>query len=230
MDHYRTNFSNFCPTSAHSPPKWLLFPSHTRYRALAASNSKEVFKWWNCSSLDIKSNFEIFGTEADGNLIAWVLWKVLGNLINAQIIPGYNNFGQFLKPTDKRGGSMSRLLLVRAGGGRWPNKFPALCGETFCAAWLQEKLQSSVNSRLESLFHAGRSGQELWARWLVFHRNMFPRTRVVFLFLCVQLVICQNTILPKRAKVPPFSFPEIENLIQNLARQTLARGMETTRL
>ena len=28
----------------------------------------------------------------------------------------------------------------------------------------------------------------------------------------------------------PFSFPEIANLIQNLARQTPARGMEGTRL
>ena len=120
-----------------------------------------VEKIWFLSISDMKCKFAIFRTEPDGNLIAWVLWKVLGNLINAQIIARWTILNRL---KSKRSRRLSREVItgVRgAGCTRWPNKFPALCGETFCER-RQEKLQSSVNSQLESLFHAGRSGQELW--------------------------------------------------------------------
>ena len=126
-----------------------------------------VEKIWFLSISDMKCKFAIFRTEPDGNLIAWVLWKVLGNLINAQIIARWTILNRL---KSKRSRRLSREVItgVRgAGCTRWPNKFPALCGETFCER-RQEKLQSFVNSQLESLFHAGRSGQELWVCSLFF--------------------------------------------------------------
>ena len=137
-------------------------------------NPKQFFL--SVKNSDIKCKFAIFRTESDGNLIAWVLWKVLCNLINAQIIRNR----AILKLISS---AHARVGYYRWEGGPVAKQISRPLWRNFLLGFSQEKLQSSVNSRLESLFHAGRSGQELWL-CLPFSitNNIFRYLIEIFLF------------------------------------------------